>query len=52
MLFRLGVAVLFSHAKVNNVDDICRLGARAANEKVVRLDIAVDEVLLVDRLYS
>jgi hypothetical protein len=34
------------------MDDIGTLGARAADEEVVGLDVAVDEVLLVDGLNS
>jgi hypothetical protein len=52
VLLRLGVAVLLRHTKVDNVDDIGALGAWTANEKVVGLDVAVDEVLLVDGLNS
>jgi hypothetical protein len=50
VLLGLGVAVLLGHAKVDGVYHVGRLGARSADEKVVGLDVAVDEVLLVDRL--
>lgn len=50
VLLGFGVAILLGHAKVNNVDDIGGLGARATNEEVIRLNVAVDMVLLVDGL--
>jgi hypothetical protein len=50
VLFGLWVAVLLGHAKVDNVNDIGSFGAWSANEEVVRLDIAVNEVLLVNGL--
>ena len=50
VLLRLGVTVLLRHTKVDDVDDIGALGAGAADKEVVGLDVAVDEVLLVDGL--
>jgi hypothetical protein len=50
VLLRLGIAVLLGHAEVDDVDDVSALGAGAANKEVVGLDVAVDEVLLVDGL--
>jgi hypothetical protein len=52
MLLCLGVTVLLRHTEVDNVNDIGALRAWAANKEVVRLDVAVDEVLLVDGLDS
>lgn len=52
VLLGLGVSVLLCHAEIDHVDDIGSLGSRSANQKVVRLDISVDQVLLVDRLDS
>ena len=52
VLLGLWVAVLLGHAEVNGVDDIGRLRAWSADQKVVWLDISVDEVLLVDSLDS
>lgn len=52
MLLRLGIAVLLRHSKIHNMDNIGCLGAGASNQEVVRLDITVNEVLLVNRLYS
>ena len=52
VLLRLGVAVLLRHAKINDMHHVGRLCPWAPDEEVVRLDIAVDEVTLVDRLYA
>lgn len=52
MLLGLGIAVLLGHAKVDNVDNVSSLRPRPADEEVVRLDVTVDEVLLVDSLYT
>jgi len=50
VLLGLRIPILLGHAKVDNVDDIGGFGARAPNEEIVRLDVSVDQVLLVDRL--
>jgi hypothetical protein len=50
VLLGLGVTVLLGHAKVDNVDDVGALGARATDEEVIGLDVTIDEVLLVDGL--
>jgi hypothetical protein len=50
MLLGLGIAVLLGHAEVDHVDDISGLRAGAADEEVVRFDVAVNEIFLVDRL--
>lgn len=52
MLLRLGISILLGHAEVDDVDDILSLSVRSANEEVVGLDVAVDEILLVYRLHS
>jgi hypothetical protein len=52
MLLGLWITVLLRHAEVDDVDDIGGLGTWAANEEVVWLDVAVDEVLLVDGLHA
>lgn len=49
---RFRIPVLLGHTKVDDVDRIRALGARAPDQKVVRFDIPVDEILLVDRLHS
>jgi hypothetical protein len=50
VLLRLWVTVLLGHAEIDDVDNVGSLGAGAADEEVVGLDVAVDEVLLVDGL--
>lgn len=50
MLFGLGVSILLCHAKIDDMNDIGGFRARAANEEVIWLDIAVNEILLVDGL--
>jgi hypothetical protein len=50
MLLCLGVTVLLGHAKVNNVYDVGALGAGSTDQKIVRLDVSVNEVLLVNSL--
>ena len=50
MLLGLWVSVLFGHAKVDHVDDIGILALGTSDQKVVWLDIAVNEVLFVNRL--
>lgn len=52
VLLRLGVAVLLGHPKVDDVHNVGGLGAGTSDEEVVGLDVAVDEVLLVDSLNS
>lgn len=41
---------MFGHAKVDDVNRVGSLSSGAANEEIIRLDVAVDKVLLVDRL--
>ena len=50
VLLRLWVTVLLGHAEVDDVDNVGGFGARAADEEVVGLDVAVYQVLLVDGL--
>lgn len=50
MLLCLWVTVLLGHTEVNDVDNVRDLAVGSANEEVVRLDVAVDQVLLVDCL--
>ena len=52
VLLSLGITVLLCHTKVDNVDDIGTLGAWATDQEIVGLDVAIDEVLLVDGLDS
>lgn len=51
VLLRLGITVLLRHAEIDDVDHVGALGAWSADKEVVRLDIAVDEVLLVNGLH-
>jgi len=50
MLFCLGVAVLLGHAEVNDMDHVGMFAVRLADQEVVGFDIAVDQVLFVNRL--
>jgi hypothetical protein len=50
MLLGLGVAVLLRHAKIDDKDRVGRLGRGSPDQEVVGLDIAVDEILLVNGL--
>lgn len=47
VLLRLGVAVLLGHAEVDDVDHIGSLRSRPADQKVVGLDVAIDQIFLV-----
>lgn len=50
VLFCFGVTILFGHTEVDDMDDIGGLRSGTANQKVIGLDITVDEVLFVDGL--
>src|SRR4051812_35821697 len=52
MLLGLRISVLLGHTKVNYMDDISRFRARSTDQKVVWLDISINQVFLMDRLYS
>lgn len=52
MLFGFRVTVLFRHSKIDHMDNISCLGARSADQEVVWLNVAVDQILLVDCLDS
>lgn len=52
VLLGLGVTVLLGHTEIDDVNDVGCLGRWAADEEVVGLDVAVDEVLLVDCLHA
>lgn len=51
MLFGLWVAVLLGHAKVDHMDQVGVFGVGLSSQKVVWLDITVDQVLFVDCLH-
>jgi hypothetical protein len=48
----LGVAPELGHAKVDHVDDVGGAGAGKADKEVIGLDVALDEVLFVNRLHA
>ena len=68
VLLGLGIAILLGHSEVHNMNDyrvvnsdinnwrhghtVGVLRSRTTNEKVIGLDITINQVLLVDRLYS
>ena len=48
---RLGVTVLLGHTKVNDVDGIGSFRCRSTNQEVIRFDVSVDQILLMDCLH-
>jgi hypothetical protein len=52
VLVGLGVDILLGQAKVDDVDDVLVLAGLPTDEKVLRLDIAVDQVLTMYIFYS
>lgn len=52
MLFRFGITILLGHTEVDDVNDVGGFRVGSAYQKVVGLDISVDQVLFVDCLYS
>lgn len=50
VLLCFGVAVLLGHAKVDNMDQIGVLCVRTSHQEVVWLDIAINQILLVNCL--
>jgi hypothetical protein len=52
VLLGFGISVLLGHAKIDHVDDIGSFGTRSPDQKVIWLDVAVNQVLLVDGLHS
>lgn len=52
MLFRLGVPILFRHSKINDMDDVGRFSRGTTDEEIIRFDISVNQVLLMNRLNS
>ena len=51
VLVRLWIDVLLRQAKVDDVDGLLSFVRLPPNQEVLRLDIAVDQVLLVDVLH-
>ena len=52
VLLRLWVTVLLGHAEVDDVNNVGGLGSGTTDEEVVRLDVTVNQVLLVNGLYA
>jgi hypothetical protein len=52
VLLGLGVTVLLGHAEIHDVNNVRVFAVGTANKEVVRLDVTVDEVLLVNGLYT
>jgi len=52
LTLRLGISVLLGHSEIDDVNGVGSLRSRSTDEEVVRLDVSVDEVLLVDGLDS
>jgi hypothetical protein len=52
VLLRLGVSVLLGHAEIDNMDNVGSLRSWPTDQEVVGLDVAIDQVLLVNGLYS
>lgn len=52
MLLGFRVSVLFGHSKVDYVNDIGGFGTGTTNEEVVGFDVSVNQVTVVDGLYS
>lgn len=46
------ISVLLCHSKINNMNDVGCLTGRSTDEEIVRLDVAVNEVLFVNGLDS
>lgn len=52
MLLSFRVPVLLCHAEVDHMNDVSSFRAGSTDQEIVRLDVAIDEVFLVDRLNS
>ena len=52
MLLCLGVSILLSHTEIDNVNYISSLRPWSPDQEIVWFDVAIDEVLFVDGLYS
>ena len=52
VLLRLRVSILLCHTEVDDVDEVSVLRPRSADEKVIRLDVPVDEVRVMDSLHA
>ena len=52
VLLRLGIEVMLSHTKIHKINRVGVDRSLPTKEEVLRLDVAVDEILLVDGLNS
>jgi len=52
VLLGLRVAVLLGHAEIDHVNDVGGFGSGTSDQEVIGLDIAVDEILLMNSLHS
>lgn len=50
VLLGFGVPVLLGHTEIDDVNHVFALGSRSSNQKVVRFDVSVNQVFLVDSL--
>jgi len=50
MLFCFGVTILLGHSEVNDMDKVGVFGMGSTDQKVVRFDITINQILLVDCL--
>lgn len=51
MLLRLWIAVKLGHTKVNDKYLVGHLGSRLANQKIVGLNVSVNQILFMNRLH-
>lgn len=52
MLLRFRIAVLLSHSEIDNVDHIGGFRSRPADEEIIRFDVSINQILLVNGLDS
>lgn len=52
VLFGLGISVLLGHAEIYDMNHSCSLGTRTTDEEIVRFDIPINEIFLVNGLHS
>lgn len=50
VLLRFRIPILLGHSEIDDVDHIGRLGGGSADEEIIRLDVTINKVLLVDGL--
>lgn len=52
MLFGFGIPILLCHSEIDDVNDIGGFRVGATDEEVVGFDVTIDEIFLMDSLYS